>query len=185
MSAPRPWRHAHCMSTDSDRGPRSFPPWPNWITLTGLAALIALFIAIVLAYCGGEEPSQPGPFRVDSTYATPPGGVIAAPGRTTEDLTAAFRAFVMFDRNREPAWLSKVVRVRWANDGKLQAETSYPANWSDSTDPTRPAESICTNLYGYFIRNQIRWTGVQVLASDGSALVVRTSQEGSCRQRQQ
>ena len=174
------------MSTERERGLGSFPPWPNWITLTGLAALIAALIAILLAYCGGENPTRTGPLRVDSTYATPP-GVIAAPGRTPtpQDLTAAFRAFVMFDRNREPAWLSKVIRVRWATDGKLQAETSYPANWSDATDATRPVESICTNLYGYFIRNQIRWTGVQVLAGDGTPLVVRTSQQGSCRQPQQ
>jgi hypothetical protein len=160
----------------SDASDRS---WPNWLLPTLIAGALAALIAILVAYCGGppdEIRTSPGPpplvFSDTQTTAVKP-----AP-----DITEEFLVFAMFDRVREPPWLDRISRVYWAENGQLHAETSYPADWSDTNDASRPVESICGQLYAYQLREVRQWTGVAVLAADGTKLVVRTDQNGSCRQ---
>jgi hypothetical protein len=168
---------------NSDPADRSLPPW----TLPAIiAAAIAALIAFLLAYCGGE-PAETATTTAAVPTISPADGspATASPGTAAKpppDVTEEFRDLVMFDREREPPWLDRVTRVRWADNGQLHAETTYPADWSDADDRFRPVESICGQLTAYMIRKVGRWTGVAVIAEDGTELVVRTSQRGSCRQ---
>jgi hypothetical protein len=107
----------------------------------------------------------------------------AATTPAEEDHTEAFRKFVLFDRVREPDWLSRLSKVRFVVTGALVAETTYPANWRDTSASSRPAESICEQLWAYVQRGVRReWKGVAVLAADRTALVTRKDVNGSCRQ---
>jgi hypothetical protein len=160
----------------SDASDRS---WPNWLLPTLIASALAALIAIIVAYCGGpgdqiQTSAGPPPLVFTDTSTTE--------GRPAQEITDEFLQFAMFDRVREPPWLDRITRVFWAENGQLHAETSYPADWSDTSDPSRPVESICGQLYAYQLREVRQWTGVAVLAVDGTELVVRTDQNGSCRQ---
>jgi hypothetical protein len=153
--------------------------WPNWLLPTLIAGALAALIAILVAYCGGpgdQIQASVGPPAL--TFTEPP----ATSSKPAPDITEEFRVFAMFDRVREPPWLDRITRVFWADNGQLHAQTSYPADWSDTNDPSRPVESICGQLYAYQLREVRQWTGVAVLAADGTQLVVRTDQNGSCRQ---
>jgi hypothetical protein len=98
------------------------------------------------------------------------------------DHVAAFKQHVMLDATREPDWLANVTHVRLA-DGTLYAETTYPPDWRDSSVRTRPAESICGQLFAYAQRGaKLTWTSIQVRASDGKPLVTRQGTGGSCKQ---
>ena len=110
----------------------------------------------------------------------PPNGVAPAPEKV--DYIAPFKEHVMFDRNRAPDWFGEVTHVRLEN-GTLYAETTLPPGWRDISRQSRPAESICGNLYSYTVRTaKLTWTTIVVKASDGSALVTRQGTGGSCKQ---
>jgi hypothetical protein len=120
------------------------------------------------------EPRDSAPANQDPAGDPPP---------AEEDHTVAFKDFIMIDREREPDWLPRLSRVVFTGTGALVAETTLPADWRDATTRTRPAESICTQLFAYVQRGAKReWKGVSVLASDGSALVDRKDVAGSCKQ---
>jgi hypothetical protein len=148
----------------------------------GVLLLAAAIILGLLVQRGGLEKVQtddqnPPPAGLDATTPT------AATTPVEVDHADAFKKFVMIDREREPDWFSRITRVRFTGDGELVAETSLPADWRDTGTPSRPAESICTNLFAYVQRGVRRqWHGVTVLAADRTALVTRKDLNGSCRQ---
>jgi hypothetical protein len=114
--------------------------------------------------------------------AAPPVASSPAPSPAPEHLDA-FRAFVMIDREREPEWFAQLTRVTFTDAGELSADTTLPPDWRDATTRTRPAESICTQLWAYAQRGVNRtWTTISVRANDGSALVTRTAANNTCRQ---
>ena len=151
-------------------------------SIAGLLLVIATILGVA-ANCEGlvdkvvqtNEDAVPDRREVSTPKAATP---------TVEpDHTEAFKNFLMLDRTREPDWLARVTRVRFTETGALIAETSFPANWRDAGTPSRPAESICTQLWAYVQRGVRReWHGVFVLAADGTALVSRKDLNGSCRQ---
>ena len=155
--------------------------WPSWFVPSVIAGALAALIAILVAYCGGPADEIHASGGLPSLTFTPPATTDEA-GTPAPELTEEFLAFAMFDREREPEWLDRITRVYWAENGQLHAETSYPADWTDKPDTGRPVESICGQLVAYEIRQVRQWTGVAVLAADGTELVVRTDQDGSCRQ---
>jgi len=105
-----------------------------------------------------------------------------APVPEPVDHIAPFKEHVMFDRARQPDWFGEVTHVRLEN-GTLYAETTLPPGWRDISRQSRPAESICGNLYSYTVRTaKLTWTTIVVKASDGSALVTRQGTGGSCKQ---
>jgi hypothetical protein len=89
----------------------------------------------------------------------------------------------MIDRVREPDWMAQVTRVTFTDAGALTADTTLPPDWRDSTTRTRPAESICTQLFAYAQRGVKRaWTVISVRANDGSAIITRTKANDTCGQ---
>jgi len=163
----------------SDASDRS---WPNWLLPSVIAGALAALIAILVAYCGNPADEVRTTSQLPTGIFTPAETTTEVAAQPVPDITEEFRVFAMFDRVREPPWLERITRVFWAENGQLHAETSYPADWSDTSDASRPVESICGQLYAYQLREVRRWTGVAVLAADGTKLVVRTDQNGSCRQ---
>jgi hypothetical protein len=110
-----------------------------------------------------------------------PDGNVAPPGPADVDHIAAFRQHVMFDRSQEPDWFGEVTHVRLTN-GTLFADTTLAPGWRDTSRRSRPAESICDQLFSYAQRGaKLTWTTITVKASDGSALVSR-GVNGSCKQ---
>lgn len=156
------------------------PKWPSWLLPAIIAGVIAALIAILLAYCGGPADDIHASGGLPNLTLTPPATTDAA-ATPAPDLTEEFLVFVMFDREREPVWLDQITRVFWAENGQLHAETSYPADWTDKPGTGLPVQSICEQLAAYEIRRVQRWTGVAVLAADGTELFIRTDQGGSCR----
>jgi hypothetical protein len=136
------------------------------------------------ALLGGGSASEAERGRTVDGGPKPPPPPPDQPGQPAEqDLTEAFRAFVMIDRSREPDWFAQLTRVTFAENGALTAQTSLPRDWRDESGRTRPAESICTQLFAYAQRGAKRaWTTIAVLADDGTALVTRTGAAASCRQ---
>jgi hypothetical protein len=126
------------------------------------------------------------------TAATGAADGVAAPSQPVASATAsapdaghldAFREFVMIDREREPDWMAQITRVTFSAAGELTADTTLPSDWRDSTTRTRPAESICTQLFAYAQRGVKRpWNTISVRANDGTPLVTRTQANNTCRQ---
>lgn len=147
--------------------------------------LLAIVVAVsargdVAGWFGGGASAGSGTAVERGT--APADSVASSPASDAGHLTA-FREFVMIDREREPEWMAQVTRVTFADSGELTAETTLPGDWRDSTTRTRPAESICTQLFAYAQRGVKRpWTTISVLASDGAALVTRTATGNTCRQ---
>jgi hypothetical protein len=139
----------------------------------GVAGLIVILVAglcLSMYYQGDPPPLPPG------VLPPPP----SSP--STVDHVVAFKQFVMVDRVKQPDWYARVSRVRLA-DGQLIASTTLPANWKDASTPSRPAESICGQLFAYAQRGAgLTWTSITVQADDGTPLVTRTGTAGSCRQ---
>jgi hypothetical protein len=152
---------------------------PKGLIPAAIATAIVLLLAVLWANRAGRPHETSS--TATSLTSTPPVTSAAAHAVGT-DLTDAFRVFVMLDREREPTWLDRIAQVHWADNGQLWAETTYPANWTDRNDRTRPAESICVQLSAYQIREIRSWTGVAVFAADGTLLVMRAGENDSCRQ---
>jgi hypothetical protein len=111
-----------------------------------------------------------------------PDGNVAPPGPADVDHVAAFKQHIMIDTTREPDWFGEVTHVRLTN-GTLFAETTLPPGFRDTSRRSRPAESICGRLYAYAKRGaKLTWTSITVKASDGSTLVTRQGEDGSCKQ---
>ena len=154
-------------------------------TAAGIAALAAVVIGgggVALAQCGRRPLLSRPAVIVDGAGEADPGP--PAGDEAAADHTEGFRAFVLADAVREPSWYPKLVRVTFAGRaGELVAETSLPPGWRDATDPRRPAESICGQLYAYAQRGaKLTWTRLVVRASDGAVLVERVGTGGTCRQ---
>jgi hypothetical protein len=130
----------------------------------------------------------------DDTTAPGVADGVAAPSQSVASASAtaqapdaghleAFREFVMIDRDREPDWMAQLTRVTFTAAGELSADTTLPPDWRDSTTRTRPAESICTQLFAYAQRGVKRpWSTISVRANDGTPLVTRTQANNTCRQ---
>jgi len=153
----------------------------------------ALFLIIFLFSCDDYfldppkidvpeiEGLDPEDFAVEGTPTISP-SPSSIPPPPPVDHVAAFKKHVMVDRAREPDWLARVTHVRLI-DGTLSAETTFPADWRDTSTPSRPAESICGQLFSYAQRGaKLTWTTITVKASDGTALVTRQGVGGSCKQ---
>jgi hypothetical protein len=154
--------------------------------LLGSLAGLLLVIAIILGVASQCEGLLDKVVQADQDAVPDRRGVStpkAATPTVEPDHTEAFKKSVMRDRTGEPDWLAKVTRVRFTAAGALIAETTFPANWRDASTPSRPVESICTQLFVYLQGGTVSgWQSVIVLAADGTTLISRKDPRGSCRQ---
>jgi hypothetical protein len=129
----------------------------------------------------GSDTAAPG---AADGLATPSQPVASATAQAPDaGHLEAFREFVMIDREREPDWMAQLTSVTFTAAGELSADTTLPPDWRDSTTRTRPAESICTQLFAYAQRGVKRpWNTISVRANDGTPLVTRTQANNTCRQ---